>query len=545
MHPRNQITNPFVLLVLSGLCGWGAWETRDWLHSDLFSVPVLLALCAVLALVKGVFYSLLFIVRLILRKRAMKPTDRSGSAAWASSHDVGKMGLYDRRGGFLAGMHENKPVFVDIESSGLVLSPAGGGKTVTFAIPALCHNPVSMFVPDLKGTLACMTAGLRRKRYKHEILYVNPGGLYENILDAGARYNPLQILIDGWNNPNTHAQVFSDAQAIARQLCQDPAQQGDNQYFRNGSRKFLEFAFVYRVTTDDYATLADTLCLLSDKDALYKALQDAQYSAHLNGDLARLAKDLLAKFDSGDQKQIESFREGAIQPLEIFSPSGRLAECTSTCDFRFADLKKKKMTVYLLADPTRMSVYAPWLGLLSWCALTELIRFQNGKSVYFLCDEITNFKVEGLPSLLTLAREFKIKLWLIVQELEQWAHVYGRESLETLLSQTEVKIIMGARSYKTCQLVSDMLGESTIKAFNHNLGRSMFDAPARSIQDAPRRLMTADEVRRTDDTILFVRNHRPIRLSKIGYHEVKPWAKWVGVNPLFNKPFKGKTRLWL
>lgn len=154
----------------------------------------------------------------------------------------------------------------------------------------------------------------------------------------------------------------------------------------------------------------------------------------------------------------------------------------------------------------------------------------------FLCDEITNFKVEGLLSLLTLAREFKIRLWLIVQELEQWAHVYGRESLETLLSQTEVKIIVGVRSYKTCQLISDILGESTIKALSHNIGQGMFDTPTRLLQDA---------ARRTDDTILFVRNHRPIRLYKIGYHEIKPWSKWVGVNPLLGKPFKGKMRLRL
>ena len=544
MSSRSEITNPFALLILGCLYSWATWETLDLLRSDLFIVPALFALCAVLAFIKAIFYSLILIVRLILRRRAMKPSDRSGSAAWASLRDIEKIGLFKQEG-FLAGIYENDPIFVDIESSGLVLSPAGGGKTVTFVIPALCHNPTSMFVPDLKGTLACMTAELRRKRYKHEILCVNPGGLYQNILGAGARYNPLQILIDDWSNPESHAQLMSDAQAIAKQLCQDPAQQGENQYFRNGSRKFLVFAFVHQVTANNHATLADALCLLSDKEALLKALQIIQYSAHLNGDLARLAKDLLAKFDSGDQKQIESFREGAVQALEVFSPSGKLAECTSTCDFRFADLKKKKMTIYLLADPTRMSVYAPWLGLLSWCALTELIRFQNNNFVCFLCDEITNFKINNLPSLLTLAREFRIKLWLIVQELEQWVHVYGRESLETLLSQTEVKIIMGVRSYKTCQLVSDMLGEATIKAHSHNIGRSLFDAPTRSIQDAPRRLMTTDEVRRTSDTILFVRNHRPIRLSKIGYHEIKPWSKWVGINPLFNKPFKGKTKLYL
>lgn len=179
-------------------------------------------------------------------------------------------------------------------------------------------------------------------------------------------------------------------------------------------------------------------------------------------------------------------------------------------------------------------VYSPWLGLLSWCALTELIRFQNGKSACFLCDEITNFKIEGLSSLLTLAREFKIKLWLIIQELEQWAHVYGRESLETLLSQTEVKIIMGSRSHKTCQLVSDMLGEATIKTLNHNIGASIYDEPTASLHEMSRRLMTPDEVRRTPDTILFYRDQRPIRLSKIGYHEIKPWEKWVAINPLFN-----------
>lgn len=545
MHPHSRPPHPLYLLVLGCLYSWGAWETQHWLRSDLFIVPIFLALCAVFAFIRAILYTLILIPKLIFRKRAMKPTDRAGSAAWASARNIKKIGLYSKRGGFLAGVHENKPIFVDIESSGLVLSPAGGGKTVTFVIPALCHNAMSMFVPDLKGTLACMTSQLRRKRYKHETLCINPGGLYEDILGSGARYNPLQILIDDWADPATHAQLMSDAQSIAKQLCQDPARQGENQYFRNGSRKYLVFAFTYLVTMGGEPTLSAALCLLSDKNALQQALQDAQYSAHLNGDLARLAKDLLAKFDSGDQKQIESFREGAVQSLEVFSPSGRLAECTSTCDFRFADLKKKKMTVYLLADPTRMAVYAPWLGLLSWCALTELIRFQNGQSVCFLCDEITNFKVEGLPSLLTLAREFKIRLWLIVQELEQWAHVYGRESLETLLSQTEVKIIMGARSYKTCQLISDMLGESTIKALSHNIGQSVFDAPSRSLQDAPRRLMTADEVRRTDDTILFVRNHRPIRLSKTGYHEIKPWSKWVGVNPLFGKPFKGKTRLRL
>ncbi len=474
----------------------------------------------------------------------MRPSTRSGSAGWATKREIRKAKLYGRDG-FFAGIHEKKGLFIPIESSGLVLSPAGGGKTIGFVIPALCHYVGSMFVPDLKGTLACMTAKLREKIFKQKVVCVNPAGMYQNILGVGARYNPLQILIDDWNDPKLRNQLMSDASNIAKQLHPDPSSQGENQYFRNGARKFLSFAFLYLVIIRGNATLSNALSLLSDIDELKDALEEARSSNDLNGDLSRLAKDLLTKFKSADNKQLESFREGAVQALEVFSPSGTLAECTSTCDFRFADLKKELLTIYLIADPTRMEYYTPWLGLLSWCALTELIRFQNGKSVCFLCDEITNFKIEGLPKMLTLAREFRIQIWLMVQELEEWAHTYGRESLETLLSQTEAKIIMGTCSYKTSQLVSNMLGEATIKAKNYNLGKSLFDIASASLQEMPRRLMTADEVRRTDKQIVFVRDLKPIQADSAGYHQIRPWSKWVGLNPLYVKPFKGKTRLRL
>lgn len=539
---RRPGEHPLGLLIAGGLFVWGAWHTRGWVETDWVLTPLLLALLAAICALRLCTITLWAIPQYFIRRRALKSTGRAGTAQWATQRDIRRAGLLKKKG-FFAGLHDKQPVFVEIESAGLVLSPAGGGKTVSFVVPALCHNPVSMIVPDLKGTLACMTAQLRRKKHKHKIITVNPGHLYENILGPGARYNPLQILIDAWSNPALHSQLFADAGSMARQLCPEPPHAGESQYWRNGARKFIVFAFVHLVTTQASPTLADALGLLSDTQALIAALKRAEASAVLSGDLARLARDMLAKIENGDPKQIESFREGAVQALEIFSASGSLAECTSACNFRFSDLKTQKLTIYLIADPTRIAFYAPWLGLLSWCALTELIRCQGGKPVCFLCDEITNFRIEGLPSLLTLAREFKIILWLIVQELEQWAHVYGRESLETLLSQTEAKIIMGTRSHKTCQLVSDMLGEESIKTLNHNLGASFFDPISTSVQEGPRRLMTADEVRRTDRTILFMRGYRPVQLEPVGYHEVRPWSRQVAVNPLFGKRFKGRAKL--
>ena len=482
---------------------------------------------------------------LIKRWWVMRPTNRQRQAGWASGWEFWRAGLYKKVGYFLGVVNGNIPLFCDIESSGLVLSPAGGGKTTSFVIPALCHNALSMLVTDLKCTLAPMTAKIRRKKFKHETIFVNPAGHHTDLLGPSARYNPLIILIEDWLNPKFHQFLISDAQAIAKQLCQDPANIGENQYFRNGSRKYLVFAMVYLVMTRQKPTLTDVLALLSDQSAILVALEVGKVSSELSGDLARLAIDLTTKVEEGDKRQTESFREGAVQSLEVFGASGSLAECTSSCSFRFRDLKTKKMTIYLMADPTRQKVYAPWVGLLMWCSITELVRCPSNQRITLLLDEVCNFKLEGLPEYLTLLREFGVSMWLVVQELAQWGTVYGKDSIQTLLSQTEAKLFMQVRSLESCRLISDMLGEEKVKSRNYNLGSTVQGAISQSVQDRSQKLLSPEEIRRTDDTIAIIKGHRPIRLKRLGYHQVWPWKRQVGINPLYGKKYKGWTRLWL
>ncbi|MEW8626266.1 MAG: type IV secretory system conjugative DNA transfer family protein [Candidatus Thiodiazotropha sp.] len=541
---NSQRPNLMGLLIISSLFGWGAWETRYWLHPDDQFIHWILLGFTTLTSFRFLFLLLFLIPKLIYRRLIMRATDRAGSADWANKKEIRKAGLY-KPDGVVAGMDDNKPVWVNIESSGLVLSPAGAGKTSCFSIPVLCKEAASMLVPDIKCNLGVMTAKLRHEKLGHETVFVNPAGHHSEILGKSARYNPLQILIDDWDTPAYRSQLLTDAHAIARQLSPDHQASNQDPFWRNGTRKFLVFSFLYLVIIGGYPTLSNALGLLSDSKALERALAEAAATDHLNGDLARRAKDILTKFEIGDPKQIESFREGAVQALEIYAPSGELAEATSYCDFRFSDMRKKKMTIYLMADPTRMGVFAPWVALLSWCALIELLRTQPSRKVVFLLEEATNIPIQDLPKNLTLLREFKIVTWIVMQELEQWVQCYGPQSLEPLLSQTQAKIIMGSDSLKVCQMISDLLGQSTIKTKSYNLGRSIFDDVTVSLQDSARNLKTADEVRRTEGVILILRKFKPLLLRKIGYNEIKPWSKWVGINPLFGTPYKGKTRLRL
>ncbi|MGF1463693.1 MAG: type IV secretory system conjugative DNA transfer family protein [Maricaulaceae bacterium] len=495
------------------------------------------------ALAAFLFKLLAMTPRMLAHRKTKKSTGLKGTASWATRKQVRRLST-NKRKGFLAGLMDGSPVWLPIESSGLVLSPAGGGKTVGFVIPALMSHAGSMIVADLKGTLAAITRRHRAKRHKNKIFILNPAGRFGSILGAGAKFNPLGVLKKNWDDPERQKFLLSDAIMLAKQMLPEPVKEGQNTFFRNGSRKLLVFGMIYLVVTTGGVTLSALLRLLSDLDTLADALFEASKNTALNCDLARMANDVIGKMSEGRPEQLESFREGALQVLEPFAPSGVLADSTESSDFYFAMLRKTKATVYIVCDPTQMDAFAIWLGLVMEAAKTELIRNTDGGDVTLMVDEATNFKFGSLPALLTSAREFKLRIWVVVQELEMWAHVYGREALDTLLSQTELKIIHGSRSHKTCELVSNMLGEYSSMATSYNTGRSVLDPVQRSTSEVGRKRLTADEVARFDKAVVFYKNNPPMPLDVVGYHEVAPWRNQADPNPLFGKKkYKGKVRL--
>ena len=547
MKPTQRHQPSLVLVcVLTCVFAWAAW--KSWAFQQAFPfLPYLLGFIALAGGFQTINLSLLRLHNYLLRREAMAQTDVKGTASWATKKELKAAGLYQPDGLFLGCDLDGRPIFFDGETHGLTLAPAGSGKTVAFTIPALCHSPLPIIAADFKGTLSVMTKALREKQHKQEVFCINPAKLYRDKLGAPACYNPMWIVLDDWVNAERRQDLVADGQAMALQLYPEPPTKGENSFWRNGSRKILVFAIIFLITQydADKASLSEVLRLLRNVKELINACRLVMHADILNGELADMAADLHFKLTAQDTRQVESFLEGAIQTLLAFAPSGWLAQSTNTCDVRFKDLKEEAATIYLIADPTKGAVFAPWLGLMGWAAITELTRCQTTDPVLILLDEATNFKIHNLPHTLTGLREFGIRVWFVIQELEEYARVYGREALETLLSQTEVKQIFGVQNQKTAELVSRMLGELTVKSANYNLGTYMNDPVTQSVNDQIRRLLTPDEVRRFGDTILFIRNLPPVHALKRGYHQVKPWSDWVAANPLFGSKLKGQTQVWM
>ena len=139
------------------------------------------------------------------------------------------------------------------------------------------------------------------------------------------------------------------------------------------------------------------------------------------------------------------------------------ALCTS--DFRLADLKHGKATIYLCLPATRMGTYSRWLRLLIGLALTVMERteVEVKPPVLFALDE---FPVLGhmtdIESAAGQMAGFGVKLWVIVQNVGQLKKHY-EQGWETFDANSGLVTAFGNSDNETLQFLSGKLGRTDIE----------------------------------------------------------------------------------
>ena len=107
-------------------------------------------------------------------------------------------------------------------------------------------------------------------------------------------------------------------------------------------------------------------------------------------------------------------------------------------DFRFADLKRRNVSVFLVLPPDRLATYARWLRLMLAQGLTDLARAPSSpaRSVLFLLDEFAALgRLEPVERAMGLMAGYGIQLWPILQDVHQLRALYERRfTLEDALA---------------------------------------------------------------------------------------------------------------
>jgi len=503
-------------------------------------------------------------------------TGKSGTARWAKYRELKKdLSKVDAGPFWGISAKEKKKLFIDFVSNAYIIGPSGSGKGHTAVINLIFLIRQSKVIIDFKPELAAVCKqGL--EKLGQRVACINPFEKYTSIVGSTASINVLDVINDSLNQTGTLTNVLGDARELTLQLYAElTSAGGDDQFWRNGSRKLIALCCVTNCMLHGHkATLSSVALLLEGRAALERQLRsvaginfankpdpDGPHAFelsdwadnHTEAELDLFLKTIrartrsLLKLMDESEKMFNSFLEGAQQALEPYG-FGQLSSAMQESSVDVDDLKNDgaPLNLFLVGDASRGDATDKFFGLMQWYIQLKLKRHpRKNAPVYFINDEANNYTIYGLTSLMTWARAFSIRTIQIFQSFDAYALRHGPEAVEVLNSESEIKLFLpGQRSSKTVEQIVDIVGEQSLMVASHSPDKDG-SGVQQSMSESARPLMTKDEIRRTKNGILIVRQHRPILQTPISYSQIKPLRILASINPHHGKPYLKRVKLRL
>ncbi len=430
------------------------------------------------------------------------------------------------RMGFAFDGEEEAPFYYRGDGHILTVAPSRAGKGTTSIIPNLLSYPGSMLVIDPKGENAMMTAKARAEMGQ-EVFILDPWGIAVTGDQVAARFNPLDWLKAGDPDISENAMLLADSLI----------KKGDHkESFWDEEAKGLVQGVNLHVATDPDEEGQRHLgrvrdLLLCDDDDLKALFQRMLSSPH------HVVASTGARCLQKEEKLLANVLATA-QAQTHFLDSPRIRESLSASDFDFADLKRKKMTIYLVLPGDRMETFSRWLRLMVQQAITvnaRNIAEKPDQPILFLLDEMAALgHMSVIEQAYGLMAGYGMQLWGIVQDLSQLKGIYG-DRWQSFIGNALAIQYFGSRDEFTAEYFSKMCGVTTVwnfqsavaTAFSRSWGgpgggstsRSETETDTRSATQ--RRLIFADELMRLpkDKQLVFIEKMNPIQARR------KPWFK--------------------
>ncbi len=335
-------------------------------------------------------------------KRAYRALTAFGTARWASVEDLRAAGMLDANSGLIIGrvMGSGKPPFRKalhelfrswvsskeaceqfLASVRLwrkaklhpalvrmpkavhtaVFAPTGVGKGVSCVIPFLLASDESAVVVDFKGENFQLTAEHRRKAFGHQIVVLDP---FKLATQAPQTFNALDFIDKDSPTAIDECRDLAEALVIRTGQEKDP-------HWVDSAEAWISalIALVVRYGEPNDRSLQTVRALLSSPGKLELAIKLMCSSDAWGGMLARMGNQLTHFKD----KELSSTLTTTSRFLR-FLDTLAVSDSTKTSSFDPADLRKGKMTVYLILPPEHMRAQSPLLRMWIGSLLRAVVR---------------------------------------------------------------------------------------------------------------------------------------------------------------------------
>ena len=461
------------------------------------------------------------IVGSLWRARQTSQVTTYGSARWATRSDTLRAGLFCDAGVML-GRIDDAYLRHDGPEHVMVFAPTRSGKGVGLVVPTLLSWTGSAVIHDIKGENWQLTAGWRAL-FSHCLLF--------NPTDArSAHYNPLLEVRRGVHE-------VRDVQNIADILVDPEGALERRSHWEKTSHSLLVGTILHILYAEEDKTLARVATFLSDPDrGCIAALKTMMETNHLGTKDAPRVHPVVASAARALLNKSENERSGVLSTAMSFLGIYRdptVAEITSRCDWRIADLTdaKQPVSLYLVVPPSDISRTKPLVRLLLnqiGRRLTERLDDRGAltrpQKLLMMLDEFPALgRLDFFETGLAFMAGYGIRAFLIAQSLNQIDKAYGEHN--AILDNCHVRIAFATNDERTAKRISDALGTATEqRAMRNYAGHRLAPWLAHvmvSRQETARALLTPGEIMQlpADDELVLVAGTAPIRAKKLRYFE--------------------------
>lgn len=473
------------------------------------SAKVVLALLALYLLSAAVWWS---------SRRNWRRREEHGSAQWGNAATIGKR---YRQSPFADNIILTQHFLLGIDAvrhrrnlNVLVVGGSGAGKTRGYAKPNVMQANSSMVVLDPKGEIVRAAGGfLEQQGYEVRVLdLVNP--------ERSHCYNPFAYLKSDNDVQRLSTNLFK-ATTPKGAVSQDP--------FWDTAAAMLHQALIFYLLTQappeeqNYAMLMELLRAgeVREDDEEYQSILDELFERLEMEDPANIALKYYRDYRAGSAKTLKSIQITLSARLEKFNLDA-ISALTAVDELDLASLGERKCALFAVI-PDNDTSFNFLISILYTQVFQQLFELADAKyggrlpiPVHFVMDEVANVSLpDDFDKILSVMRSRGISASIILQNLAQLKALFEKQ-WESIVGNCDTFLYLGGNEQSTHKYVSELLGKETIDTTSNTRSTGRNGNWSTNWQLAGRELLTADEVRMTDNAkaILFVRGERPIMDDK-------------------------------
>lgn len=442
-----------------------------------------------------------------------------GDARWATGKEVEDANLRAEEG-LILGKLNGKFLMMNEAKFVLLVAPTRSGKGVGTIIPNLLNWNQSVIVVDIKGENFEVTSGFRSK-HGQEVYKWAP---FDENFETHCS-NPLSPHYVS-RDPRL---VVGELQSVGHMLY--PKRDGDGAFWNDAARNLFVAVSLYCLESDHPLTIGEVQRRASGggrpKD-FWQAVAEGGVSASGKA-LSKHCSHALNQFVSNSDNTLTSILSTFNAPLGPFT-NPVVDAATSRDDFDLRDIRRRRMSIYVVIPPNRLAEASLLVNLFFSIAIdqnTKTLPEKDASLRYkalLLLDEFPALgRVDKYVKSVGYIAGYGLRSMMIAQSMSQLKdrELYGDEGARTLATNHMVQIVYAPREQQDAQEYSEILGyyglSSTSKGTSRGRGAV---TNSENTSDQKRALMLPQELREIGPgrVIVLTDNCKPVFGEKITYY---------------------------